>query len=373
MKNILRITSLLLGAVITLSSFSFTAFAEENIRAEVLTGEFTYNFFEGKNTSTYFYSDDYFASSSKDKNEHLRTMSLDLSLSAIGNDRNVKADNALSLLKKIGFDTNNAAVDDYYKAPTMDSIGTIISHKKTQHGDIIAVGIRGSDYLSEWSNNVTSGEKGDIEGFSQSAEKVVKRIKDYEAENNLLGAKLWITGYSRAGAVSDLTGKYVNEHLEEFGITDDDLYVYTFEASRGSADDPEYENIHNVLSPLDIVPQLYPEQWGLYCAGVEEILPAEDTTIYKKTIDIFQQKIVNAVNKNATDSERFYPMKKSEFEKSFIEYFTNNISREAFYNNQDHLRKILYMYFSRNSTQQKALTDCIMNAFSNSKLQLFIG
>ena len=35
-----------------------------------------------------------------------------------------------------------------------------------------------------------------------------------------------MTGYSRAGTISDLTGVYINNHLGEFNTPTDDLYIY---------------------------------------------------------------------------------------------------------------------------------------------------
>ena len=73
--------------------------------------------------------------------------------------------------------------------------------------------IRGSKYDSEWASNLTAGAQGDIQGFYDASEKVNDRLRDYLADNELTDVKLWITGYSRAGAVADLTAVYINEHM----------------------------------------------------------------------------------------------------------------------------------------------------------------
>ena len=94
--------------------------------------------------------------------------------------------------------------------PTLDTVGTAIANKKDGNNNIVAIAIRGEKYDSEWGNNFIVGESGDAKGFSDSSVKVINRIKKYISDNDLDNVKLWIVGYSRAGAIADLTGVYIN-------------------------------------------------------------------------------------------------------------------------------------------------------------------
>ena len=100
--------------------------------------------------------------------------------------------------------------------------------------------------------------------------------------------KLWITGYSRAGAVADLTAVYINEHTAEFETSADDVYVYTFEAPAASASDKVYDNIHETRNKNDIINYVYPESWGIYSNGRAEWI-GKDKTIVSKTAEVGTQ------------------------------------------------------------------------------------
>ena len=154
MKKYLKLSAFVLSVVMLLSSVSISAFAaDETKREKLLTGEFSYFFYKDYK-SVFYYSDDYFKASGKEKNEHLRTVSFDLTATAFGNKDGLKSANTRDFLKKIGFYTNDIAVEQIEEEPTTDSIGTIISHKKTEYGNVIAVAVRGANYLSEWANNL---------------------------------------------------------------------------------------------------------------------------------------------------------------------------------------------------------------------------
>ncbi|MCR4780349.1 MAG: hypothetical protein K5876_04545 [Ruminiclostridium sp.] len=248
----------------------------------IISGEFTY-YPSGEwqpETDSFFYSDAYFARTGKAPDPHLRSMSLILALTT------AKLERTEDLLEKAGFSAKDISAEDMDGSPTCDTIGSVISHKSTVYGEVIAVAIRGVNYGKEWSNNFETGADGDIKGFSDAAHRIVNRIKEYERRRGLHGAKLWITGYSRGGAVADLAGKYINASLADFGMTADDLYVYTFEAPAGSAERTGCENIHNVTNPNDAIPLVYPEAWGLSRSGVTELLPADEIRIYRKELTL---------------------------------------------------------------------------------------
>lgn len=176
--------------------------------------------------------------------------------------------------------------EDYNAKPTTDSIGYGIASKSLSNGEtLVAVSIRGGYYGAEWGSNVTLGEKGNHNGFSLSASIVYGDIYSYVEENNFDTSKLkiWISGYSRAGAVAELVGlnvNYINQKSEMGweGFDVDDLFVYTFEApqcvdkSSEKVNSLDVRNIINIVNYNDFIPMVPPTCYGL--------------TNYGQTIDI---------------------------------------------------------------------------------------
>ncbi len=347
MRSLLKPASALVSAALLLSAFPFQTFAAVNEDLpenwDGRTGTFTYSLLGETPVERYYYSDDYFSGSGKMLDPHLRTMSLDLAMAAFGDEKTHTDKQLADLLNDLGFDKEKYVSFDYDGLiPTADTIACGISSKATDDGDLVVVGIRGANYGREWGSNFSSGKSGNAKGLSESADKVIKRLKDYEKDNDLKGAKIWISGYSRGGGVSDLTGKYINEHLDEFGITADDLYVYTFEAPRATVEDTNYENIHNVLNPYDLVPAVYPEQWELYNSGVDDVIsPAETVTLTPKTVNI-------NILKKKKEKEADPAISAADFEADFLSFVTDNVSREEFSGMSGYISDILVILMSKN-------------------------
>ncbi|MDR1640437.1 MAG: VWA domain-containing protein [Clostridiales bacterium] len=245
----------------------------------------------------YNYADSYFASPSSLYNSHLATMSLCLDLSASGsvdNGRDAvssgvddyanKSVNAQNLLKDMGF--SGLAVDRWFQEkPETDSIGVIAGSKNVQLGGsdytLIALALRGGNVESEWASNLTMGSSGQHQGFKEAKENVLSFLSEYVSHFNITGdVKLWVTGYSRGGAVANLVGAalYDGYSLGGANLLKDNTFVYTFEAPSG-ADDPNsgsssYNNIFNILNSNDIVPYIATEDWGFSRYGVDRYAPS---------------------------------------------------------------------------------------------------
>lgn len=357
-----KLTAGVLSLAVAVSALPLNAFAEEPAeRVKVISDTFS---FRNDKDFVFYYSDDYFAASGKEKNEHLRTMSLCLAMAAAGN-RDHTPGYAVELPAKIGFE--DVQTYDFNVEPTEDTIACTISHKETNNGEILAVGIRGVNYDDEVVNLVVSGTEGDAEGFSEATKKIVDRIKKYEADNDLSGAKIWITGFSRSACIADLTGKYINQHLDEFGITDDDLYAYTFETPAASAEDTNYENIHNILNPDDIVTKVYPAEWNLTTCGVDEIIEQDEPqTVQLKKLD-FSGGFAIVDSTDSVDGKDVpkAPVKDSEFAETFVKLLTDNITREEFAAVGPTIGKILTMYLDLPSEKKEAIADFAKSAFKD--------
>ena len=208
-----------------------------------VTGKFKYPGSVGNRDceETYVYKDSYFKNSSYTYNQSLATMSLCLELSSwCSSDEKIykkKSANAKALFKKIGF--SDFAQNSFYDSkPTMDSIGAVAANKKiTVDGKeytLIALAVRGGGYESEWASNFTIGRNGYHRGFREARDNVASFLKQYIKDKGITGdIKLWITGYSRAGATANLVAGGLNDKSITLGscrLKPEDMYTYTFEA-----------------------------------------------------------------------------------------------------------------------------------------------
>jgi len=171
--------------------------------------------------------------------------------------------------------------DDYDKDPNIYSISTVMGHQKIGEGDdafeLIAVGVCGQFYENEWESNFSIGTGKFHEGFLRSSELVYDRIFGYIASLHLEGPyKIWISGFSRAAAVSSLTASMLTDS-KYFDM--DTVYAYTFATPR-YVKDPDYnryENIFNIVGKTDPVPAIPFAEWGYERYGQSFYLPTFET------------------------------------------------------------------------------------------------
>ena len=213
--------------------------------------------------SEYYYSDSYFSKESSKENEHLRTfsMSLALSFTPVYTEDNINK-YIQDIFEGIGLKDYKYYDDEII---TKDTIGTALAHKKLNNKyELVVLVLRGADYEDEWLSNFDIGSVGNSKGFDYASKKVLDRLNTYLKDNNIDKYKLLITGYSRGGAIANMVGVTLNE---ETSLSEEDLYVYTFEAARGTNNDKVYSNIHNTVNKNDIITYMYPSQIGLYNNG----------------------------------------------------------------------------------------------------------
>ena len=338
-KRVLQIICSVLAIVMIAGLLSVSFTAEEN---NLITGKFTYmpSFTDDSATEDFYYSDDYFAAPSSTQNVHLTSMSMALAFAIM----EIEGSSYITdLFSKIGFE--DLQTNDLDITPTKDTIGTAIAHKKVNGKDLVAVSIRGNKYGAEWASNLIAGAEGNIEGFDSAAEKVIGRIKDYISTHNLENVQLWIAGYSRAGSVADLVGVYVNENLERFSTTADDVFVYCFEAPRCCASDKVYQNIYCVKNKNDLLTYVYPKSWGLYTNGVE-IVTGADLTVKTVKIDIMgDDKVIDVSEEDM-----------AEFNSKLIDFIAATLTREKFSGDfDDSVSELIELFFSKSTDEWKAV------------------
>ena len=274
-------------------------------------------------TAEYKYSDSYFNKQSTIYNPSLATMSLCLELSSWSSyDKenwynssytssdsefwNDKLYNIKSLLignpnegENGGIGFSHFKANSYWQsAPTKDSIGVCAARKQIQDKNgntytLIALVIRGGGYGAEWASNFTLGESGEHKGFAQARDNTlnfldayVNSIGDDESKN----LKIWITGYSRAGATANMVaGALDSYHVLPSGFSTslENIYCYTFEAPQGAVRSNlsgNYNNIFNVVNLNDLVPLVAPYSWDFsrYNYQNDIPLPFLYTTDHKK-------------------------------------------------------------------------------------------
>ena len=270
------------------------------------TGTFSFAGSNGKDITTDFtYSDDYFSGSARDYDQDLALMSLQLAMSAFNRSnvsyrKEIIGKNVYDLLTQLEFQDIN--IDAYEGKPTRTSVGYAIAHKRIlvneQEYTLIALALRGANYETEWADNVCVLSDTEHQGFAVPAEKVKEGLLSYIAEYAAgEKIKLWITGYSRAAAISNqLAGTldralYEGTDILDLGATLDmaDFYVYTFETPRptalSAAKTTKWDNIHNIVNPIDLVPKVAPATWGYYRYGITYYLPSYESKYSEEFTD----------------------------------------------------------------------------------------
>ena len=338
MRIIKKILCIMLILLLTVS-VSMTGFDAAS-QSKLLTGTVMLSSSDGSSPHTYFYSDDYFLSSGKESDEHLRTMSAFMAFYLSGSSDD-PVDTYGALLKDLGF--HDIAAYDMDEITT-DSIGCVIAYKTVGGVPVIAVQLRGSDYKNEWASNFQAGVSGDFSGFADSAEKVIELIKAYMLEIGMKKAKFWVTGYSRAGAVANLVGKELNERPDLYETTADDIYVYTYEAPRCTVAPVPYENIHNIIDSNDVVTQVYPAVWDAGRHGIDEEIGNLDEMMMSKRFSLSEPYIRD-----------FRETNMSEFVSEFVDFVGINIDRQTYAESlQDHISGLIDMYYSLSETEKTA-------------------
>ena len=272
-----------------------------------------------------YYSDDYFRESSLEYNSHLASLSMIMGKysAAKGTPSNIndanwykKQPNRLKeFFKALNFNSFEAN-EDYYIRPNKDTIGIAIAKKDIDDFTLIAIAPRSANYFNEWGNNfiLGDGSKSDNmhEGFYNASNRIIDFLEDYldkyETKSKI---KIWMAGYSRGGAVSNITGGLLDNIIDKENklfnknITLDDLYVYTFGTPQGaniysksvkSPKDKIYNNIFNMLNPNDITTKVGMSEFGFTRFGIDKYIANEfyDPDNYDNNRLIF--KIMYSIN-----------------------------------------------------------------------------
>ena len=239
---------------------------------------------------TFKYSDGFFEVDPVEYDAHLATMSTSMahaSCTEIGGngDYSNGPKKVIDILKQADFDENDIYVSDSYRVkPTADSVACVIAAKdiKTEKGNkkLVSITVRSANYEAEWASNVTLGKTGEAAGFANAADQVIGYFNDFNSDGKLNEALangdviFWVHGYSRGGATANLTSKRL---IDAYQADGNEVYGYCIAAPQGGVEDAEdpahnYNSIHNVINPDDLVPYVAPTVMGFKRYGVDHFM-----------------------------------------------------------------------------------------------------
>lgn len=242
------------------------------------------------------YQDDFFLSDNRDYNIDLAKVSLAATMTTMNDVGNAIWDDSYLrylFIDQLGYKTLRPF--NLYKSLTDSSDETAFGiAEKTVLVDgkeitILAVVIRSGDYGAEWVSNFRCmGAKGAIKyhyGFKQTANSVYDELEKYISNNKLdrKTIKVWITGFSRGAAVSNLLGKMM---VEKKDVSSENLYCYTFATPGTTKMQEKQRGIFNTINPIDAVPKVPPAYWLYGRFGTDYYLSYKtNDKFYGKTLD----------------------------------------------------------------------------------------
>lgn len=222
---------------------------------------------------SFAYCDDWFLRPSTSYDHRLARASIGMAVSSFRRDDPADG-NIRAYLEQAGF--GDLVATDYDKTPSSETVATMMGSKQLSDGStLVAVAICGSGYRDEWMSNLTIGG-GDVhEGFEAASRKVYDRLLQYVADYVPTGeVRIWMAGFSRAAAVSNLTAERI---MESGQFRQENVFVYSFATPRTTKNPKPYENVFCIVGKFDPVPWMPFSEWGYGRNGVELYTPAQET------------------------------------------------------------------------------------------------
>lgn len=301
---------------------------------------------------TFNFDDEYFNGSAKTYSDNMKLLSFGCALASANGDK------ATNFYNTLGFDT----LQKNYPATSPTTVGYVFAHKKINNYELVSIAIRGFDYEQEWANNFQIGLEGNHKGFDDRANEVLSSLKTYLNNYSGKDIKLWLTGFSRGGAIANVLASKVLNSSSGINVSQDNFFVYTFEAPRGLTiqNAIEYENVFNLINDCDLITEVPPEEYGLYRCGKDVVYNTD------KDVDALVHTFDEGITlPSFTPSEENYTT-----HHEFTEYVMGQIlaekedstaslaTRELFYNNyQTHVSYLMQLYFTLPEATINKITD----------------
>lgn len=219
------------------------------------------------------YTDDFFRYPSGEFNKTIAQASLGFALSAFRNEEEVLANQYETYLEGAGF--SDIYSFGYDKETSVDTLSGVIAHKKIDDFTVIACTTCGQGYKKEWSSNLMVGDASRHVGFNNAAKIFEREITNYANRHGLSGnVKLWLAGFSRASAISNLTAA----DLKESGRYDD-IYAYLFGVPNTTRNPVAYDGIFNICGQYDPVTGIPLRSWGYERYGHDIYTPSQEADV----------------------------------------------------------------------------------------------
>lgn len=294
-----RIISLLLCLVLTVSLVPAAAAADTG---DARTVTVRYASGHGVDTHDYeaafTYSDDLFTKSGYTYRKDLALMSMGLAFAAYTSKDSEKTDNYatgnrnfVSMAEQCGFE-NIQSNKWMFQPAEADSIGISCASKTIRDNGgsytLIAVGVRGNNYHAEWGGNARLDAAGEHKGFALGRDQVLDYLRGYIADTGISGrVKIWIAGYSRGAAVSNMVGGALDNGYSlgaGVSLSPHDLYCYCYEPPMGAMKEQVqgrvYDNIQNLVNENDLVTYVAFDNWDFARYGVDRVVPTKGDDNY---------------------------------------------------------------------------------------------
>ncbi len=285
MKKTIRKILILLFSIFIFPLSSIRINADEDDETTMLTATFYAVTVQADRALQVPFNRKWFLNDAREYSHDLAKLSLGLTVSAFRpsldySDPSRTSDSgAVSFLTQAGF--TDLQSDDYDKNPNIYTVSTVMGHETITEGDesfeLIAVGVCGQGYRDEWESNFSIGSGTIHDGFERSANQIYNRIFGYIASHHLSGKmKIWISGFSRAAAVSNITAARLTESDT---FSEETVFAYTFGTPRTTKEPMpgKYENIKNIVGKMDPVPSTPFADWGFDRYGITYFTPELET------------------------------------------------------------------------------------------------
>ena len=216
------------------------------------------------------YTDEFFNTPSSEFSRTMAQGSLGIAVSTFRSTLGIVGPQYETYLRQAGF--TNIFTFGYDKPTTANSLSGVIASKQIGDFTVIAAACCGQGYGHEWGGNLKVGS-GDVhEGFKEAAGILEKHLTDYILRYKIDGKKkLWLSGYSRASAVANITAA---DAIRSGDYAD--VYSYGFGVPRTTKKPVAYPGIYNICGQYDPVPQAPLQCWGFERYGTDLFTPSEE-------------------------------------------------------------------------------------------------
>ena len=284
-----------------------------NVISNNITGDYfktsvPVGFRDSGHSLNFEYSDSFFINPSTNYNHKLAQLSLGMAVSSFSAKNSDKfwGENGdfgrdadiVRFLESSGFENIRTYNYDKSLNDSSDTVAFAIGEKEIEYNNapfkLVALAIRGGAYGNEWVSNFNLGNTQIHKGFLLSSDDVIKNLYLYLGKN-INNTKLWISGYSRGGAVANITAARLTDDKK---VPPENIFAYTFASPQGttSKNADKYNNIFNIVSKNDLIPFIAPSNWGyrrygkdLYFPFLSDLEPQESASLSQKTNELYKK------------------------------------------------------------------------------------